>query len=332
MKILLVQTAFLGDVILSTPVIEGLKFLYPSAEIFTLTTPMAEKFLKYNPQIYKTLTYDKHKLSGILEFLRQVRILKQYDFDMVYSLQCSYRTSLLIFLSRIKKRIGLKKSKFSFLYTDTIEVDKTKHDALRNLSILSLDANIEKLSSELKLYLAPNDVLGEKFISDVEKINDYILLSPGSAWNTKRWSEDQYRYLVKRLLEDGEKIVITGSVNEKKICDKIAKDLDVVNLVGQLSIEQTVYVASKAKAIVCNDSMMLHISSAFKIPVVVVFCATSPKFGFGPWKNDKAIVIENKKLPCKPCRRHGSKRCPNGTNLCRNISYVEVYSALRKLL
>lgn len=332
MNILLVQTAFLGDVVLSTPVIEGLSFLYPSAKIFTLTTPIAEKLLRYNPKIFKTLVYDKHKNSGILGFFKQAKILRQYNFDIVYSLQRSYRTSLLLFFTGIKKRIGFKKSKLSFLYTDIVSFDKLKHDAIRNLSILSLDADIKNLNSSLKLYLPSKEVLGKIFVDSIDSVGDYVLLAPGSVWKTKRWSKEQYRALTERLLKDGQKVVITGSLGEKNICDEISDGLNVNNLVGKVSIEQTMYIASKAKAIVCNDSMMLHLSSAFKRPVVVIFCATSPSFGFGPWNNDNAVIVENDELKCKPCRRHGSKRCPNGTDACRKVSYLKVYEALKKFL
>lgn len=91
-------------------------------------------------------------------------------------------------------------------------------------------------------------------------------------------------------------------------------------------------VMQKARLVVCNDSMSLHMASALKVPTVAIFCATSPTFGYGPWQN-QAIVVERRDLACKPCRPHGSRRCPNGTEACmRGLAADEVISAVDRLL
>lgn len=336
MKILVLQTAFLGDVILSTPVIENLKKLYPESQIYTLTTPVAEKFFKYNPNVYKTLVYDKKNNSGIRAFFKEVRILKEYKFDIVFSLQKSHRTSLMLFLSGIKRRVGFKSAKLSFLYTERVIRDTSKHDALRSLSILELEKKILAFAGDfnldLKLYLPPIDIIGHDFVEKVDSIGDYILLSPGSVWDTKRWDENEYKALLKKILDSGYNVVVTGSKAEQDLCSYISSESSAFNFAGKTTMEQTMYLASKAMGVVCNDSMMLHLTSAFKIPCVVIFCATIPEFGFGPWRNDKAIIIEDKSLKCRPCGRHGTKVCKNSSNACRKISHKIVYENLIKII
>ena len=87
-----------------------------------------------------------------------------------------------------------------------------------------------------------------------------------------------------------------------------------------------------AALVVCNDSLALHLASAFKVPNVAVFCATSPEFGFGPWENC-AEVVEKKELACKPCRRHGSMKCPTGTESCMNdLGADKVISAIQNVM
>lgn len=334
MKILVLQTAFLGDAILSTPVIENLRELYKDAQIYTLTTPLAKKFFEYNPNVYKALTYDKNNDGSLRSFLKKVKELKSYDFDMVFALQKSYRTSLMLFLTRIKKRVGFKSAKLSFLYTDKVFRDTSKHDALRNLSILSKESAAKdyKPKLDLKLYLPPNEVIGEEFVRNIKSLGKYILLSPGSVWNTKRWDKDECRGLVKKLLEDGFCVVLSGSKAERELCDYISEGTKALNLAGETSLEQTMYLASNALGVVCNDSMMLHLTSAFKVPCVAIFCATVPSFGFGAWQNDKAIMLEKKNLACRPCSRHGTKVCKLRTNDCQKISYKEVYDNLLKVI
>jgi len=88
----------------------------------------------------------------------------------------------------------------------------------------------------------------------------------------------------------------------------------------------------QSRLVICNDSMALHMASAFKVPNVAVFCATSPEFGFGPWENPKSAVVQDDTLACKPCRRHGSNRCPNGTEACMTIDAQKVIDACAGIL
>ena len=109
--------------------------------------------------------------------------------------------------------------------------------------------------------------------------------------------------------------------------------LAVHNFTGKTTLSEMFLFVSQANALCCNDSMALHVGSAFKIPTVVVFCATAPEFGFGPWMNPNAVVVERTNLPCRPCRRHGSKQCPTGTELCiKTVTPLMVISALEKVL
>ena len=96
----------------------------------------------------------------------------------------------------------------------------------------------------------------------------------------------------------------------------MADRLAVTDLAGMTSVAEAMAIVKEARIMVCNDSMALHMASAFQIPCVAVFCATCPSFGFGPWQNPWAVVVEKEGLPCKPCARHGGKTCPTGTNAC----------------
>ena len=157
------------------------------------------------------------------------------------------------------------------------------------------------------------------------------MLAPGSVWPTKRWDWAQFREVAKHFTSLGQRVILIGSPAEVSVCEQVARDLPVTNLAGHHSLAETLYIVQQAGLVICNDSMVLHLASAFKIPTVTVFCATSPRFGFGPWQN-RALVVEHQGLSCKPCRRHGGLTCPTGTEACmREVPASQVLAAVQQL-
>ncbi|PID78261.1 MAG: hypothetical protein CSA18_02395 [Deltaproteobacteria bacterium] len=329
MNILIVQTGFLGDIILSTPVISALKQIYPDSRLFFLTTPAGRQLIDNDTLLEKVLVYDKRGadkgISGIFKISKK---LKKYNFQKVYSLHKSYRTSIMLFLSGINERTGFKKAKFSFLYHKKQSRNPLDHDAVRNLSILGSESDISAFNQELRLFPPDIDEIGE----DLKKIKEekYIFMSPGSAWKTKRWHEKGYNETAKYFENSGYKIVISGSVDEMEICKRVCSGTCSLNLSGKINLKELKFVVKNALLCICNDSMALHMASALKTPCAAIFCSTIPEFGYGPWKN-KSIVVE-KKLSCRPCGRHGHNKCPEKTEECMKISSDEVISASEKLL
>lgn len=327
-KILLVQTSFLGDTILSTPVIAAIKKEHPESELWLMTTPLSSELVVRDPLVAGVIPFDKrnrHKgLSGLLSFARQLRGM---SFDCVYSLHRSYRTAFLLALARIPKRIGFSKGALSFLYTKKVRRLTSEHEVLRNLSLL------EEVSSEadLRLYAPELSAVSDRVRETVDAGENYAVLVPGSAWKTKMWHWEGYRDVARYFLSLGKKVLVLGAPNEIDVAEQVSKDIEVDNLAGATSIAESMLIIKNADVVVCNDSMSLHMASAFKIPTVTVFCATSPTFGFGPWRN-KAVVVEKEGLSCKPCRRHGSMVCPTGTEACmRELSSKQVIEAIEGL-
>ena len=333
MNILLAQTSFLGDTILSTPVISGIKTIYPSASLWMMTTPESAHLVRRDPLLAGVITYDKRKTeSGISGVLKMARRLKEMNFEKVYALHRSPRTALLLKLSGIPVRIGFKDTKFSFLYTQTRFRSPRDHDVIRNLSILSGDTSLSALDTDMRLFAPTPDEVSRDILDVLPPPKQYVVLVPGSVWNTKRWSTEGYREVIQYLDKAGHAMVLSGSPGEKPLLDEISKGLNVINIAGKARIPDAMYAACHAKLIVCNDSMALHMASAFKVPNVAIFCATSPDFGFSPWKN-RSIIVERADLACKPCRRHGSQTCPTGTWDCINgLPAERVIEAAEKLL
>ena len=127
---------------------------------------------------------------------------------------------------------------------------------------------------------------------------------------------------------------IRDSSGEYDLCEKVMSDTKGVrNFAGKVSIEEFLWIVENSYGVVCNDSFTLHVASAFQKPTATVFCATSPRFGFGPWQNPVARVVEKTGLWCKPCRAHGSRVCPTRSEACmRGVTAIEVLSVLKDCL
>ena len=333
MKILLVQTSFLGDTILSTPVIAGIKKIYPDAELWMMTTPLASSLVVRDPLLAGVFAYDKReKDAGLIGLLRMERRIRAMRFDRVYSLHRSSRTSILLWLCRVPVRIGFANARLSFLYHERRERNSGDHDVVRNLSLLSGEIPPESLEAELRLFPPLRNELDNDLNRMLPRPGGYVVLVPGSVWKTKMWHWKGYREVSRFLLKQGFAVVLLGAQSDKEVNAMVAHGPNVLNFAGKTSIADTIYIIKNARLVVCNDSMALHIASAFKFPNVAIFCSTSPKFCFRPWNNNKAVVVE-KDLACKPCSRHGGKACPTGTEACmKELSHLEVIGAVEKLL
>ncbi len=339
MKILLVQLSFLGDTILSTPVIAGLRLIYPDSELSVLTTKVAAALFAEDPLVEKVIIYDKKNSDkGIAKLVQKAMEIKDQKFDKVYSLHRSYRTAVLLFLSRIRERVGFRDANFNFLYTDSRQKKMNSHAAVRNLSLLYDDFekfNISKdeFKSDLRLFEPSKENLSQR-VKDITR--DFIVMAPGSAWKTKQWHWQGYLKVAQYYMQKHIKIILIGGSDDiaacRQICEKAGNSDPVVDFSGQVSIPETMYIVKNAKLLICNDSMVLHMASAFKTTCVAVFCATSPKFGFGPWLNPDAKVVEDEKLDCKPCRPHGSNHCPEKTRACMQFPAGKVIQACEEIL
>ncbi|MCP4672795.1 MAG: glycosyltransferase family 9 protein, partial [Desulfobacula sp.] len=334
-----VQLSFLGDTILSTPVILGLKKIYPHADISVLTTKISAGLLGNDPLVDEVIIYDKkYSERGIIKLIKKAWQIRNRKFDKVYSLHRSHRTSVLLFLSGIKERIGFKDASLSFLYTGIRQKKMDNHAAIRNLSLLFHDFkeyNISKneFKADLRLFEPSHENISKK-VQDIPK--DFIVMAPGSAWKTKQWHWQGYLKVAQYYMAQNMKIILIGGSDDaetcRQICGKTGNDTKIIDFSGQISILETMYIMKNAKLLVCNDSMALHMASAFKTRTVAVFCATSPEFGFGPWLNFDSRVVEDQSLECKPCRRHGSNKCPNNTKICMHFSAKKVIKACEEIL
>ena len=333
MRILLVQTSFFGDLILSTPVIKALAEIYPGAEISVMTTKAARPLIERDPLIKRVICFDKRGQHGGLKGFRlMLTELKSFKFDCVYSLHRSYRTALLLALARIPLRIGYAQARLSFLYQRLKDRPAGEHDVLRNLSLLEGEGSYDREHIRLRLTAPEASQVSERIARLGQLARKPVVVFPGSEWQTKMWHWQGYRQVVEHFVSRGFPLFVLGGPREKTVAGLVSEGLKVENLAGSTTLDEVLFLVKNAALVICNDSMALHVASALQVPVVPIFCSTSPAFGFGPWQVASRIM-ERSDLPCKPCRRHGSRACPLGTEECmRGLSATTVIRAAEELL
>ncbi len=318
---LIIQTAFIGDVVLATALVEKLAKFFPNAKIDFLVRKGNESLLNNNPHLNEVLVWDKkqNKYSNLFNLASQVRKNK---YDVVINLQRFASTGFLAGFSKASQIIGFKKNPLSFLFTKSFKhtIGDGKHEVERNLKLIEHLTNNE--IEKPNLYPTKEDFEKVKTF----KSEKYITLSPASVWFTKALPMEKWIELINLKVDF--KIYLLGGPSDKNYLDEIkSKSIhpNLENLAGKLSFLQSTALMKDAEMNYVNDSAPLHFASAINAPTTAFFCSTTPKFGFGPLSSYNKIVETKESLSCKPCGLHGKKECPRGHFKCgKNIDVSDI--------
>ena len=322
---LVVQTAFLGDVVLTTALLSALAAEHGALDV--VTTPVAASLLETHPAVARVIPYDKRgKDRGWTTVVNFAGRLRAAGYQRAYLPHRSLRTAMLPVLARIPARVGFK-GPWSFLYTDSRPKPRTGHEADRLLALANsapgvyrpqLRATAEDAAVAAALVEAP-----------------FVALAPGSIWGSKRWP--YYVELAARLAERIA-VVVVGGPDDVGLGDEIERAATggngrqrVINACGKLTLRQSAALIGRAQLLVTNDSAPLHLATAMGTPVVALFGPTATEFGFGPLRaGDVALGMDG--LLCRPCSSHGPPSCPLGHHRCmRDLTVDTVTSAIEEL-
>lgn len=328
-RILIVQTAFLGDVVLTIPLIQVVRQFFAFSNIDLVVVPRAVDLVRTHPDVHQIIEYDKRGVDrGLAGFLKLLRRIRSQKYSLALVPHRSLRSALLVALAGIPLRIGFDKSAGRWLYSKTVRYRQDLHEIERNISLLEA-LGIHHHSRELpKLYPTTNDVQRvDKLLFDLEVSHpsNMIAIAPGTIWNTKRWLKERYAELAASLAQERYEVILIGGDEDKPLCREI-KDLSgssrVYSAAGMLTTLQSAELLRRCKLLVSNDSAPMHFAVAVGTPVVAIFGATIPEFGFAPYgKHD--TVVETLGLSCRPCSIHGGNKCPIKTFECMKAITVE---------
>lgn len=305
-RILIIHTAFIGDIVLSTPLIRKLRDTYPKAEITYLTTPVGASILRNNPHLNHIIEYDKRgEHKGIKGFWAIAKKLKMEAYNLVITPHRYLRSTFLTFLTGAPIRRGYDSAAASFLYNERVHYDKSKHEVEKLLSFVPKD---EGKRYEIEIF--PTELEVEKVDKLLEKRREkVVVVAPGSKWFTKKWPLEYFNRVIKELEKrEDTTVVVVGGKEEMFFNMPLANTT--IDLRGKTTLLELAEVIRRADIVLTNDSSPIHIASAFpNVRILALFGPTVEKFGFFPWsKNSEVFQVEG--LECRPCSIHGGDSCP----------------------
>jgi heptosyltransferase-2 len=321
-KFLIIQTAFLGDVLLATPVATELKRLFPTAQVDFLVRRGNEGILANHPAIQTVLILDKSK-GKIAELKRLIPVVRNEKYDCVINLHRFASSGIITALSGAKEKIGFQKNPLSFTYQRKLKhtIGDHTHEVSRNLSCIAhLGAQ-----SMVRPSVFPSTQNYERIAAYNQ--GNYFVLAPASVWFTKQLPQAKWVELANRLKEKGT-VYLVGAPTDFELCQSIVQEAnlpDTSTLAGKLNLLDSCALFAGAQRCFVNDSGPLHMASAVNAPTTAFFCATVPAFGFGPLADDANVLETTEPLTCRPCGLHGGKTCPEGHFKCGQISLETIH-------
>lgn len=317
-KFLIIQTAFIGDVVLATGIVEKLHAYFPDAEIDFLVRKGNEGLLNNHPFLHEVLVWNKKK-DKLKNLFQMFRFIRSKKYDKVINVQRFAATGILTAFSGAKETIGFNKNPFSFLFHKKIPhvistVNKPLHEVERNNGLIAHFTD-EKIFNPA-LYPSKKD---EEAIIQYQN-QPYVCIAPASVWFTKQFPINKWIELINKISKTYS-IYLLGAPSDKQLCDEVIKGCtrkDVFNTCGQFNFLQSAAFMKGAAMNYVNDSAPMHFASAVNAPVTAVYCSTLPSFGFGPLSAKSFIVEVSQPLTCRPCGLHGKKNCPLGHFNCAN--------------
>jgi heptosyltransferase-3 len=335
MKILLLKFRNIGDVLLTTPLINNLKSQYPDAQIDFSVNNGTEAMLTLNPNLNKVISYDRDSIKSLPTFkriwqeIKFSRSFRKENYDIVINLTEGDRGNQIVWLSNASIRIGHNSQNWIFRNALTHEMPKQKlrHTVETNLDPLRV-LNIPIKKKKVEIFWSFND---EQIISkELASIESFIHIHPVSRWLFKCIADKTMAQIIDFCeIELAIKVVITAAPIKSEI-DKVNNILNLceskpLNLSGRLSLKQTAALNKKSKLFIGVDTAVMHISASNDIPVFAFF-GPSGADHWGPWDNDlmssgysqrngsqlmgKHRVFSESRF-CQPCGQDGC----NGTKI-----------------
>jgi heptosyltransferase-2 len=314
-KILIIQTAFIGDTVLATSLVEKLKSYYPDAVVDFLLRKGNEGVLYGNPLVGKVWVWIKkqNKYKNLMALLKNIR---RERYDLVINAQRYAATGLLTAFSGAKETRGFQSNPLSFLFSKrfhySIDKDRVMHETNR-LHVLIRDLT-DELPAKPRIYPGKED----EAKAALYKTGPYVTLTPSSAWFTKQLPFQKWVAFMDAFDRRYRLILLGGkdNITEAEALCKASNNPNTLMLAGAMNFTESAALMRDAEMNYVHDSAPLHFCSAINAPVTAIFCSTVPEFGFTPLSDKSYIVQYEDALSCRPCGFHGRKSCPKNHFKC----------------
>ena len=306
---LVIQTAFLGDVVLTTPLLGVLAARHGPVDV--VTTPAAAALLETHPAVRRVWRYDKRgREAGLAGLRRLAASLRAERYARAVLPHRSWRSGALAVWAGIPERIGFEDAPARLTYTARVERPHGGHEVERLLGLAGrrADARDAHDAPEVSLGLTDEDrAAADGWLAGHGIAPGFVALAPGSIWGTKRWPG--YGELAARLVAGGREVVVVGGADDARLAEEVVAagngergtgNGKVASAAGALALRASAALIARAEVLVTNDSAPLHLATATGTRVVAIFGPTVPAFGFGP-RGPLDRVVEHPGLDCRPC-------------------------------
>ncbi len=336
-KILVIQTAFLGDAVLTTPLLGALKEKFSQSRLTVLCTPEIMEVFERHPAVSEVMLFDKRgKDRSLRSRWALIQKLKAGGFDLAIIPHRSVTSALIAYLSGIPRRIGFSASQGRWFLTDIVPFEWGVHDVERNLALLKV-FGVENTVGQL--WLKPEPAAAERVEkrlheAGVQSGDKLVGINPGSVWATKRWLPEGFAAVADRLIKELKaKVVFIGGPKDKEAMGNVLSFMKEkpINWVGETTLKELIATIARCQTFLTNDSGPMHIAVASQVPTVAIFGPTTKELGFFPYGAGHQVI--EKELSCRPCGLHGADKCPLGHFHCMKwITPEEVFEAVKAKL
>ncbi len=332
------QTSFIGDSVLTTPLIQKTAKLFPDAKIVVITRPQTEDIFRPMKEVSQVILNDKKGWNKIAGIWKTAHAIRATHADILLVPHRSFRSALIAWLSGVPIRIGFTSSEGRWFYTKTVPFSWMIHDAERNLSLLQGIAKEKFTAEKLNMRYAPSAEENVARLMQDFNLNGKTLvgINAGSAWPTKCWPMEYFVKLISRLQTElgVQAVLIGGDKQDAALGEKICQlsTGHAASLCGKTSLADLMALMKHFKLFITNDSGPMHIATAFDVPTLAIFGPTTRELGFFPY-GEGHRVMEVKGLECRPCALHGGKKCPKGHFKCmRDVLPDVVFDNAKEML
>lgn len=337
-KIGIWNTAFLGDAILTLPLLHSVSQAYPEAELHFFVRKGVDSLFTAQPELTSVRGFDKRgKEKGLRGAYRLGRSLAQEGFDLWISPHTSLRSGLIARWTSASRRIGYNSPWFNnWLYTHTVDRAFDQLEEIERLGKLLEPLSIPSTTKPTLVLPPQARVRARNFFADIDAPT--LGIHPGSTWPTKQWPLEYFASVMRSAADAGIHVLLFAGPDEVHLAEEVLHlsgvspdSGQVSNLAGQLSLPELGAYIAGVDCYLSGDSGPMHLAWVQGTPLVAIFGPTVRELGFFP-RGQHSTVLENP-LDCRPCSLHGPRQCPKGHHDCmRGITPDAAWDAVRTTL
>ena len=331
MAVAIFQTAFIGDVVLTTPLFEAARVSCPGERVAAVVRAGCDNLLGNNPNVDDVIAWDKYDAGRGLAGIRLIaRMLRERDVGTMLVPHRSFRSALTARLSGARTRIGFDRGGGKWLHTKRVPYRYGIHEVERNL-MLAEAAGWRHEGFAPAIFPDDHDrAVVDGFAGEDDP---FCVLAPGSIWATKRWPPDYFAATGRAFTDRGYRVFLSGGMDDVLLCGRLTAEIpEAVSTCGRLTLRQSAELYRRAAFVLTGDTAPQHLAAAMGTRVFSLFGPTVRSFGFWPY-SDRSVVIEEEGLECRPCGPHGPSACPKDHHRClRDISPERVIAVIDEAL